>query len=210
MMLKLKLKWMGLIPAWVLLAGAVPAAADENWQIASRDETNGSAFVLYSMRTGQEGLLRYRLETTLPVSPARAVEAVMDINTSQHFVQENQTREVLEETENGAVLYTTIDMPMMVSDRDMAFRVTASSGDANGAHRVEWNSVAAHPALPEARPGTVRVTVVEGHWEFRPDGPERCFATYVSLTDVGGSLPRWLIEPMMRSQMTGDAQSTLR
>ncbi len=47
---------------------------------------------------------------------------------------------------------------------------------------------------------------VEGSWVFEPDGPHRCRAIYTSYTDVGGSLPSWLIEPMMRSQMTGDAQ----
>jgi hypothetical protein len=202
MMQKMSLIGALLAIAWI----SAPASAEDPWQVAARDETADTGYVLYSMDTGREGLLRYRLETTFPVSPDRAVEAVLEFNTSPNHVQEHQRREVLEETEDGAVVYTAVDMPMMVSDRDMAFRVTASTVAPGGVQRVSWHSVTDHPALPELREGTVRITLVEGHWEFKPDGPGRCRATYVNLTDVGGFIPSWLIQPMMRRQMTGDAQ----
>ncbi len=194
-------------PAALMLIGfAVCASADESWQVASRDDDPDTGFVLYSLEDSDASSMRYRLETSFETDPQEAADIIVRVMTSPRFIPDDQRRKVLEQNENSTLLYTQIDLPLMVSDRDLVLRVTRSGDDATGVRRVMWHSVRNHPTAPEPAGGTVRMKHAEGSWVLAPDGAHRCRATYTNFTDVGGSLPSWLIEPMMRNQMTGDVQ----
>ena len=93
---------------------------------------------------------------------------------------------------------------MIVSDREVALRIYRSTDENTGLQRIYWET--ANDALEAPAKNVVRIPSVEGYWEFEPDGPGRSRATYVTYSDVGGSLPAWMIEPMMRDQITGDVQ----
>lgn len=196
----------GLLAGLALWLAALPAAADEVWQLASRDADPETGFELYITRSDDADPLRYRLETAFPASAREAADAVVAVTTKQRFAAKGQTRRILSRSENGILLYTRVEMPMMVADRDVAIAVKETTDDATGAVRVSWHAVVDDPALPPLAPDTVRMTVAEGYWAFEPDGPGRCHATYVNRTHPGGALPRWLTDPMLRDQMTEDAQ----
>jgi hypothetical protein len=118
---------------------------------------------------------------------------------------EGQRREVLERTENGAVVYTFIDLPLMLSDRELALRVVESQDPATGVHRVEWAE--ANDRLPAVGDDVVRLTGAAGYWEFRPNGSGGTQAIHMTRTELGGSIPESIGDRLMRSQAIESVES---
>lgn len=196
----------GSIRAFVVAVAltAVTASAAESWQVAERNEDQGEGYVLYVGEGENARHLRYKIETDLEATPEDAVAGILLAMTSPRFIPERQQRRVLAQNSEEILVYTYIDMPMVVSDREVAVRIRLDRDETTGVQRVFWKT--ANEALEAAAKNVVRIPEVEGYWEFVPDGPAHSRATYVTYSDVGGSLPAWLVEPMMRDQVTGDLQ----
>jgi len=87
---------------------------------------------------------------------------------------------------------------MMLSDRELAIRVVESLDPATGIHRVEWSE--ANDLLPAADADVVRLTGPAGFWEFRPNGHGGTQAIHMTRTELGGSIPQSIGDPLMKSQ----------
>ncbi len=196
----------GCVHALVVVAAltAASAGATDRWQVAERNDDEREGYVLYVSESEHAGKLRYKIETRLEATPKDAVAGILLAMTSPRFIPERQRREILAESPEEILVYTYIDMPMIVSDREVALRIYRSTDENTGSQRIYWET--ANEALEAPAKNVVRIPSVEGYWEFEPDGPGRSRATYVTYSDVGGSLPAWMIEPMMRDQITGDVQ----
>ena len=150
----------------------------------------------------------YKLETTLDAEPDEAVDSLLVLMTSPELAPEGQERRVLARTDDGVLIYTVIDMPLLVADRDVALRVTREAPGAGGVRRVVWT--VAHDGVPAPKAKVVRIPESTGYWEFVPDGPGRSRAVYVTHSDLGGSIPAWLINSLMRDQVAGDVDRLRR
>lgn len=192
------------IPATlVLFLFATPAGASE-WQVKERSDD----FVLYVSSGAGSRYQTYKLETTVDAEPDEAVDSLLVLMTSPERAPEGQVRRVLARTDDGVLIHTVIDMPMLVADRDIALRVTRKAPGAGGARRVAWT--VAHDGVPAPKDDVVRIPESTGYWEFVPDGPGRSRAVYVTRSDLGGSIPAWLINPLMRKQVAGDVDRLRR
>lgn len=189
--------------AALLLAAA--GGADDGWEVLERSDAAGAGYVLYIGGNGDGRYPSYKLETLLEAAPAEAAASTMTVMTSPHMAPEGQRRKLLSQNGDETVIYTFIDMPMMVSDRDVALRVTRNGDAESGVHRISWT--ADGNAAPPPPKKVVRLPEAHGYWEFAPDGPGRSRATYVTHADLGGSLPPWLVKPMMREQVAGDVDN---
>jgi hypothetical protein len=186
----------------LLVLLAAPAAAEAPWQIAERREAAEDSYVLY-VRPAQSGPYEtYKIETRYPATPAEAVEAVLHVMASQRFVPDRQERRILEHGRDEMLIYTFIDMPLGVSDRDLALRIRRHADAEDGVLRISWQGLRDGGPAPEKR--VVRISDVWGYWEFTPDGPGRSRGVYVTYADLGGSIPAWLVRPMMREQVAAD------
>jgi hypothetical protein len=192
------------IAAALLLLSATAAATSDGWRVRERNDHPEEGYVLYVSATEDASYDSYKLETWLDAEPEEAAESIMMVMTSQRYVPEGQERRVLEQDGQEALIYTLIDMPMGVSDREVALHITQERDADTGTHRVAWES--AHDAVPPPRSRVVRLPDARGYWEFAPDRPGRCRATYVSHADLGGSIPAWLVRPMLRGQVSADVQ----
>jgi len=178
------------------------ASASTRWHEAGRSDDPRNRYVLYQSDSSEDRYQSYKVETHFDAAPARAADALFESMTSSRSVPDGQRREVLSSGPDEVLVYTYIDLPMIMSDRDVAFRITRESDDASGVHRVSWEQ--ANDAAPAPATRVVRMPEVSGYWEFRPTGAQRCSATYVTHADMGGAVPPWLIGPMMRGQVEGD------
>ncbi len=190
-----------------LFAGATSRAEEPvpGWQLADRRGAGAEALVLYVEEAPTPGRPTFRLETSFDVPPLVAHRVLAESMLDPKATPKGQRREVLERTADGAVVYTFIDLPMMLSDRELALRIVESEDPATGVHRVEWSE--ANDRLPAPGEDVVRLTGAMGYWEFRPDGSGGTQAVHLTRTELGGSIPESIGDRLMRSQAIESVES---
>ncbi|HEX4459251.1 MAG TPA: START domain-containing protein [Polyangia bacterium] len=96
---------------------------------------------------------------------------------------------VLSRASDEAILYFRFDLPWPISDRDWTSRYRwRREGDR---FVMTWSDVSDRGPPPGK---AVRVSPLRGAWELTSLGPGRTHARYVSLENLGGHLPRSVIE----------------
>jgi hypothetical protein len=189
----------------LLIATSLPASETErDWEEAERHESDGSSVTLFIDREPTPGRPAFKIETQLEASPNVAAATVMHGMTSDEDLPSGERRRLLERSEREAVVYTFIDLPFMLADRELALRVVHTDDAESGIHRVAWAE--ANEMLPPSRGRVVRLDGAVGYWEFRPDGEGGSFAIYMSQTEVGGSIPDAIADRLMKSQALGSVE----
>lgn len=183
--------------ASVWIGVAIADLPDSSWKMASKRSYGGVELSLYVEAEKKPGQPAFRIETSLAVSPFVAAVTLMEEMSEPGGSDTGQTRRLLERTDREALVHTYIDLPFMFSDRELAIRIRHSDDRVTGIHRIDW--VDENAALPPAAAGVLRLAT-EGYWEFRPSGPGRTDATYVSRAEVGGSLPSVISNRLMKKQ----------
>jgi hypothetical protein len=191
---------------FVLLV-AVPGQAKESgdrWKLADHRMDGDVEFTLFVEAERTVGRPAFKIETTFDVSPFVAVTTLMDGMVSLSDLPAGQRRRILERSEHEALVYTFIDLPFLLSDRELALRVVHSEDPEAGIHRIEWAE--ANDALPAVRKGVVRLAGASGYWEFRPDGQGGTSATHMTQAEIGGSIPTSIGDRLMKSQALGTVE----
>lgn len=199
------------VMAGTVIAGATIAPwaragePDPGWELADRRGKGNEALALFVETDPTPGRPTFRLETSFDVPPTVAHQILSESMLDPKETPSGQRREVLERSENGAVVYTFIDLPMMLSDRELALKIVESQDPATGVHRVEWTE--ANDRLPAADADVVRLTGAAGFWEFRPNGRGGTQAIHMTRTELGGSIPESIGDRLMRSQAIESVES---
>ena len=182
------------------LLGATAACAESEgtWELADRRGAGDDSIVLFVEEVPTPGRPTFRLETRLAVPPVEAHRVLVEGMLDPNEAPSGQQRKVLERSSDGAVVYTFIDLPLMLSDRELVLRVRHSHDASNDVHRVDWNE--ANELLPAAEKDVVRLEGAAGYWEFRPDGRGGTQAVHMTRTELGGSFPAALGDRLMKSQ----------
>ncbi len=200
---------LGAIVAVMALAAVAPAArageTDPQWQLADRRGEGDASLALFVEAAPTPGRPSFRLETSFDVPPSLAHQILAEGMLNPKEAPRGQRRAVLERTENGTIVYTFIDLPMMLSDRELAIRVVESQDAATGIHRVEWNE--ANDLLPAVKSDVVRLTGAAGFWEFRPNGRGGTEAIHMTRTELGGSIPQSIGDRLMKSQAIASVEA---
>ncbi|MBY0401095.1 hypothetical protein K2X89_12430 [Myxococcota bacterium] len=183
------------------VAGESPAA----WELADRQGRGDEALALFVEKTPTPGRPTFRVETRFGVAPSVARRVLVEDMTDPSRAPKGQRRKVLERTPNGVIVYTFIDLPLMLADRELVLRVAESHDPATGVHRIEWAE--ANELLPAAKSDVVRLTGAAGYWEFRPDGEGGTNAIHETRTELGGSIPVSIGDRLMKSQAIESVES---
>jgi hypothetical protein len=183
------------ICGWTMVAIAAPP--DASWEMASTHTRDGTETSLYVEAEKRPGRPAFRVETSLSVSPYVAATTLMGEMSNPGGESTGQTRQLIERSEREALVHTYVDLPFMFSDREIAIRIRHTEDSVTGIHRIAWTDE--NEVLPPVEDGVLRLAS-EGYWEFRPAGPSRTSATYVSRAEVGGSLPSSLSNRLMKKQ----------
>jgi hypothetical protein len=158
----------------------------------------GAPIVIFTEVEKTPGRPAFKIETVLEATPRAAAVTLMQSMLTATDLPDGHQRSVLERTDRGALVYTHIDLPFMLADRELALRIVHSDDLATGTHRIDWQD--ANDVLPEAVGSAVRLSGTRGYWEFRPDGEQRTRATYVTQAELGGSIPRMIGDRLMKAQ----------
>lgn len=179
-----------------MLAGSAHAT-DSEWKLRERGEDRGQAFAVYEAEVEGSSYPAYRVETLLSAPIETSVEAAMQVLVTPSRAPENQRRTLLAYEDGAYYIHTRIEVPF-VSDRDVTVRVERFDDPASSAVELRWRAVTDHgPPLPR---NTVRIPRSEGSWRFSQVDPAVTRARYENHTDIGGSLPSWMVESMLRDE----------
>ena len=198
----------GALIALLLSARATPGFAFDKREEArerSRDSQKNEV-AIYETAVEGSSYRAYRIETTMDVDVKTAADAAMQILITPSLAPENQARELVRSDEDGYVVYTVIEVPF-VANRDVTVRVTQTRDEGSGAWGLNWRAIPT--AGPPPVPGVVRITKSEGYWRFTPLASGTIRVVYQNHTDVGGSIPGWLVRSMLRDEAV-DQVETLR
>ena len=189
----------GAVIALLLLSSGTPGLAlDKRGEARDRSRDRASSDVSISETPVDGSAYRaYRIETTMDVDVQTAAEAAMRILITPSLAPENQARQLVRQIEDSYVVYTVIEVPF-VADRDVTVRVTQTRDDTTGALGLDWH--ASPGAGPPPVPGVVRITKSDGFWRFTPMVSGMTQVVYQNHTDVGGSIPGWLVRSMLRDE----------
>jgi hypothetical protein len=192
---------------WLAVLGlATPAAsdpsADAGWNPGDKGQGKGYAYQVFSQQKEGEPFVRYQVRGSIDATPEVLATTAQRLSTDPSRAPKDQKREVVSRTETETVLHTSIDLPVMFSDRDIVTRGVRSSDPKTGIHRIDFKSVEI-PSVPPQE-GFLRLKNTGGFWEFVPDGANRSKVTFETYVDIGGSLPGWLVSGMMGKTAVGN------
>ena len=172
--------------------------ASASWEMEDRDERAG--WTLYTQPVAGSEYPRYRLVSTSRQPLERVIEALQLKSRDDRYLGKFQARTVLETGDDYAVNHVQIDAPM-IADRDTVLRLNWRLDSETGIYHVEWAPPA--QALPPVADGTVRIAS-RGSWQAtpRPDGGTDLI--YLSHSELGDSVPAWLINRLMNDQIVNE------
>ena len=200
--------------SWIsvaLLAVAAPSASDpksDAWTPGDKGEGRGYAYQVFSQQKEGEPFVRYQVRGTIDATPEVCQKTASRLSADPSRSPKDQKRVVVAKTDTETVLHTSIDLPMMFSDRDIVTRGHASTDAKTGVRRIDFKSVE-DPRVPP-QDGFIRLTNTGGFWEFVPDGAQRSKVTFETYVDLGGSLPGWLVSGMMSSTAIGNYEDVAK
>jgi len=194
-----------------MLVGATRAdelpdvSAHSPWMLHERNEDAQAGYVTYRRELPDSEYSVWRLEAVIDATPdAVALAAQRNVGDPDAGPSYMRKR-ILRDDGEITIVYTYIDMPL-VSDRDVTTRAVRSFDAQTGSHRVEWQT---SDEGPEPQAGVVRLEKSSGSWVFSPLPDGRTSAVYESHTEIGGAIPAWLVDSLMKDTVV-DAIVTLR
>ena len=192
---------------WILLFAStlwVPAFAQEvpaQWRQTDSRIDAGAPLAIFVEVEKTPGRPAFKIETVLEATPQAAAITLMQEMLKETELPDGFQREVLERTDREALVYTYIELPLFLADRELALRIVHSDDAATGIHRIDWRE--ANDVLAEDTGRAVRLYGTRGYWEFRPHGDQQTSATYVTQAELGGSIPMLIGDRLMRGQALG-------
>jgi hypothetical protein len=182
---------------------APPPADDPAWRVLKvidgvtlkRAEPSGGARAPWGMG---EGEIAARLDAV--------VAHLTDFEGLVRFVPRLQTVRVLARGDGEALVYFRFDLPWPISDRDWTVRYRYGR-DAAGSFHMRWWDENQHS--PPAR-WTVRVGPVRGAWLLTPTGRGTTRARYTFLAELGGRMPRGVVDDTVWKQPLQTLQGVRR
>jgi hypothetical protein len=190
-----------------LLLVCLPAmASGAEWEHQDDAEGEGYAYAIYAKESGS-GRLVYRAVGHIERGPEVVEATAVRVATDPSRAPRGQTRTLLESGDEGFLVYSYIDLPM-VTDRDIVSRGVRGR-DADGSLRIDW-SATEDPRAPLKDEDVIRMTDSYGHWKFSPDGAGGTDVRYETTVDLGGSLPGWLVDPLMQGTVADSFESLAR
>ena len=204
----------GHLIAFLCLLLASPATSDPakdsdaGWEPGKKGEGRGYTYQAFSQQKEGEPFVRYRLKGTIDATPEVCARLARDLSSDPARAPKDQTRKVILKTDAEQIIHTSIDLPMMFSDRDLVTRGVGSVDPKTGIRRLDFKAIE-HPQVPP-REGFIRLTRTGGFWEFVPDGDKRSKVTLETFVDLGGSLPGWLVSGMMASNVIGNYEDVAK
>lgn len=197
---------LGAIAALLLLLPAGSATAEsrvgtpppDGWEFEDRDERAG--WVLYTQAVPGSNYPRYRLvgHTDQPIE--HVIAALHLKARDDRYLPKGHQRRVLERGDDFFISHMRIDAPV-IADRDAVLHLSWRTDEQTGVHRLDWRMPTEN--VPPVAKGAVRV-VSRGSWVASPLAGGGTEVVYQQHSEIGDSVPGWLINRLMNGQIVNE------
>ncbi|WP_417662837.1 START domain-containing protein [Pseudomonas sp.] len=172
----------------LLVAGVAVLAASsafgQDWSLV-KDE---AGIKIYLSDVKGSEYKAYRGVTTVKSDVPTLLKLQEDAAGSCAWIHECKMQKMLKQDGDKAWTYAQFNTPWPVTPRDSVMEITTKQ-DAKGSATRVMHGVPDY--LPQEK-GFVRVSQLEGRWEFIPKAAGEVEVVYEVHTEPGGSVPSWL------------------
>lgn len=185
------MRFLTLTATFLLATLAFPSFADSDWKL-EKDSDNVKVFTRVV-----EGspLKEFKGITSVKTSLTSLVALLDDREASTSWIKDNKEAALIEKVDSSlSYSYNVTAAPWPVKDRDMVIKSVTTQDADSLIVRVDLS--AEKEGKPEQK-GRVRVTQMQGFWEFKPLENGEVQVTYQVHADPAGSLPNWLINSLV-------------
>jgi hypothetical protein len=182
---------LALLAAVALAIGdpATSGAGDDSWQEIARDQ----GIVVYQHRDGGD-LPTRRAVGVIDAAFYDVLAVLSDVERQVEWLPRCRVARVLKrEGERVTYVYNRTDVPWPAADRDAVTRSEIDVVEPGRLAVIRFAS-AREAGLMEDVPGVVRATRLEGHYRLAAIGVARTRVEYQIGADLGGRLPRAVID----------------
>lgn len=180
---------------------ASPArAADDGWVDAGKED---GISISNRARAGSE-VKEVRAIGVIDSPPWACMNVVSDEGRFKEFMPYTAESKVLKDAPRERFVYQRVSAPF-ISDRDYTLKirdVSTKKPDGKIVYKKVWTP--ANSEGPAPKDGVVRLSVVEGFWQFEEIGDgTKTRATYYVFTDPGTSLPAFIVNGANKQAIPG-------
>lgn len=163
---------------------------DVPWEFAQDKE----GIEVYTRQPGGSKFKEFKGITEIKLSLHSAVALLTDVNTMPEWVSDCESTKLIEKKENKVIYHMVIGVPFPFDDRDMVQELTFIYDKET--RNMEIN-LGQNDEIMDPLRGVVRMPVSVGKWTFEHLGKEKYRVTFEYLSDPGGALPAWLVNPFL-------------
>jgi hypothetical protein len=181
---------MRVITGLVSLLLATSAIAGDGWERVGIED----GIVVEARDVAGSSLREVRATVHVDVPPAAIAAVVWRYEDHASFLPRLRHAEVLRDAGDERIVYEQIALPLL-RDRDVVLRAQRAVDGASGT--IDIRSMAIADEGPPETSRFVRVRTSAGHWHLVPAGGGTD-VTYLVRSDVGGTVPAWLVNRAQR------------
>lgn len=151
----------------------------------------------------------YKGEGIVEANLFELLAVLSDVGKRIHWVKDLKESQILEgSVETKVIIYEQFHLPWPCDNRDSVVESVIKQDLKKLEVSVEYHEVS-HPKTP-ARDGVIRMPVARGNMFFRYLDEKHSFARFVLGLDVGGHLPEWLVNYVVRKSPIVTLEGLLR
>ena len=175
----------------------------QGWSIIKQDKSDKPSWIIYSRKVAGTNFLEYKIEGTVPSSPAACLASFKQDLYDQAAGKEKKkypTYDIVEESAESILTYVIHKEPFPLKNTEMSIRYSFfkhPDGSTEVSWHEAWEACKAEPSKKLSRVQTFR-----GSWHFTPTEDGTCQAVNSVQFDLK-KMPLWLAEPMVLKFLKG-------
>ncbi len=135
----------------------------------------------------------FRGRTTINASIERILAVMMDSTKHADWMYRCKESRILKEiSDTEAVIYTRVDAPWPLWDRDAVMHTTMRYNANRTSVVIEFRHANNPEKYKRTPKGVIRMPRLVGRYQLDRVGPSKTRVLYEAVSDLGGSVPGWI------------------
>ncbi|MCM4173807.1 hypothetical protein DHD32_20235 [Arenibacter sp. TNZ] len=183
----------------------VQTKVDPEWELIK--ENNREDWKLYKKNVSGSKAFEFKISATINTSIKEAQNAAIDMITNPKFYQSKKGKsygyfKIIQQKEKSFILYSYMKGPLIFRDRDVVVHYELYENEAKTEMGMKWQHTNAIGFEPREK--VIRMPIDIGDWNFKQINSSKCEASQTLQFDPGGSMPKWMINMMVKSRLPED------
>jgi len=163
------------------------ATAQASWELVDRKED----ITVYVRKQEGSAIKEVKIEGKINCDLSELVKALEDVEGQTAWVESTIETKILNKRDAGHfVFYQSTDMPYPVKDRDVVLQYNRTQNPSTKTVSIEFQNVDGQVDLDD---DFVRIPSIYSSYTLKPDPAGHISLDYFLKIDVGGKMPKWVV-----------------